>query len=314
MAQPVGVVCELMASRGGQMGRSPGEQRIYRMFYTDDESAIRDAIWIWTPTIIGDDRHGYLGRKSAKYEPLGNGIWDVTVEYGLGDAVSSHNPSTEQPGGENDFTSPGDPVLPEIEIDAMGVQQHITQAMYPATASDKTAKRTGDTRTIPDRKGAIGLSKDGVEGCDIIVPNLTWSETWTFWGSYYNWNYVKRVDALIGRVNNATFRTFPAGEVMFLGHTSTAANIAGPGFPARKVVFHFARKARRVDFKISSDFGAVTKEGHEYLCVEYEDYDNGAGLMYKRPAFVFVYEVGPDDETSPVATNQRNFLNLGIGR
>ena len=61
------------------------------------------------------------------------------------------------------------------------------------------------------------MTDHGVEGCEIVVPKFSWSETWQLPIAMYNWAYSQTLKAITGKVNAAAFRGFPAGQVLFRG-------------------------------------------------------------------------------------------------
>ena len=84
---------------------------------------------------------------------------------------------------------------------------------YAEQADDCQLRCAGkDGRQSPRR---IGVTDHGVEGCEIVVPSFSWSETWQLPLATYNWAYSQVLKAVTGRVNSASFRGFPAGQVAF---------------------------------------------------------------------------------------------------
>ncbi len=77
-------------------------------------------------------------------ENAGDGLWDVTVRY---------SPVELRDTGASQFS-----------FDTTGGTQHITQGL----AAGSTYVPAG--QTAPDFRGAIGVTSDSVEGCDIAVP------------------------------------------------------------------------------------------------------------------------------------------------
>ena len=69
----------------------------------------------------------------------------------------------------------------------------------------------------PNHKGAIGVTKDKVEGCDVPTGTMDIQVTRTL--AYLTLDYIRALKALIGCTNNAPFWGFPAGAVRFKGAT-----------------------------------------------------------------------------------------------
>ena len=76
--------------------------------------------------------------------------------------------------------------------------------------------------TAPDFGGAIGVDNDGnVNGVDITMPVMHFSETHFFKASCVTTTFKKRLAGLTGTINKSAFRGFQAGEVLFLGAAGT---------------------------------------------------------------------------------------------
>ncbi len=79
--------------------------------------------------------------------------------------------------------------------------------------------------------GAIGVSKDAVDGVEIVVPKLTLTAKRKYANSSLPFTYVQNLYQLTGKVNQAIFSinwqgqtlTFQIGELLFLGGVITEA-------------------------------------------------------------------------------------------
>ena len=70
----------------------------------------------------------------------------------------------------------------------------------------------------PNHYGTIGVDEDGnVEGCEVVIPNFKWTETWQLPGAMVPFGYTQTCEQLTGSVNQATFRNRNAGCVRFDG-------------------------------------------------------------------------------------------------
>ncbi|MEG7700672.1 hypothetical protein U2075_14815, partial [Listeria monocytogenes] len=77
--------------------------------------------------------------------------------------------------------------------------------------------------TAPDFLGGINVSKTGVEGVDIVVPEFKFSVTKTFSPAQMTGAYVQTVYLMTGRMNHANYvvkingtdLTFERGELRF---------------------------------------------------------------------------------------------------
>tara|TARA_B100000809_G_scaffold43546_1_gene37773 strand:- start:2065 stop:2886 length:822 start_codon:yes stop_codon:yes gene_type:complete len=102
---------------------------------------------------------------------------------------------------------------------------------------------TADDRTPTDYGGAINIKNDGeqlsVDGIDILLPTLKFSETWNFPASRVSANWVKGVSSVTGTVNAGGFRSFQRGEVLFQGVTGSYSKPAEGEEPVATMTFNF---------------------------------------------------------------------------
>lgn len=172
---------------------------------------------------------------------------------------------------------------PEFSFDTTGATKRIfraikTWARYP----DGTQTGTADDILLPhapDMRGFIGVTKNGVEGIDVVVPSHVWEETHYLPASVVTSAYQKLCADLTGRVHAnefndqgvpitdyPDFRGYAPGEVMLLGVTG-----AKRGAGDWELHFRFARIANDdAPFIVGDDGegGGITvtaKEGWEYL-------------------------------------------------
>src|SRR5262249_1179753 len=103
--------------------------------------------------------------------------------------------------------------LPSYTFDTTGGQRHITQS-----------KETVNAFTVPDAPGpppdfggAIGVTEQAVEGCDITIPVYKFTETHRFKLWEVTPDYLRTLFTSTGKTNDDDFRWFAGGEVLFLG-------------------------------------------------------------------------------------------------
>jgi hypothetical protein len=239
-----------------------------------------------------------LAAESYSISYLGDDAWQVTINY-------------EKEGADD--SNQTDPLSRTRSFDTSGGTQHITQAQ-PAQVNDRGVvdptgiaeyryPATGPTGTAiaPDLRGAIGVDGDSVAGVDIVVPSLSWTETYDVPSSYVTNTYIKTVAALTGTVNQDSFRTFEPGEVLFVGCSGSQEADAQKGYGPWSLSFKFIANRNAENLSVGSITG-IQKKGHEYLWIRYED-DVLDSTSFKRPKFVYVnpvYKIG-------------DFKGLGIG-
>ncbi len=319
---------EQYASRQGTDGRSPGQRRMYLIAGVMDEADVyatlsngafvmEDGVLTFeegAPFTIKDPAAllenggagGSLYAVAVSINPVGGGVWTCSVDYGLTPRITKVNPGDTTTNIET--TAAGDVVPAYARFRCTGVNQHITQALYTSAQAIRTAD-SGAGKPVPDFKGAIGVSKTGVQGCDVPVPQSTWQENWNFLAKYCTWAQMKIWDDMVGRCNKQTFRSRPAGSVRLEDYESDPF-----GNNQQNVVFSFKYEPNITAFRLTPDFDPVDKEGFEYLWVSYAQ-STDANNIFMVPVCVTVNRVGrpglTDDAGKP--TNKDDFLKLGIG-
>jgi len=167
----------------------------------------------------------------------------------------------------------------QFSFDTTGGTQHITHSL-------QTVHNYAASGTAPNFQGAIGVTKDSVDGCDITVPVYKFTETHRIATAFITGAYKATVFRLSGAVNSDAFRGFSAGEVLFLGATG------GPQTQNFwEITYHFAASPNVSGLKIGAITG-IEKRGWDYLWVRYEDaVDDDAKILIKKPLSVHVERV-----------------------
>lgn len=211
-------------------------------------------------------------RQKLAVQPDDGGIYHVTASYGLR--------KPREP-GEFDFT-------------------------FSTTGG--TAKRTQSFRTVnkyaapgqtaPDFKGAIGVTSDGVEGCELQIGKLTWTETHDLPLAQCTFAYALTLKALTGKRNYQDFRGLPADSVIFRG-----ADGGKQSEDTARLQFTFETDEHVTNLTLGPITG-IAKKAWDYLWVRYMDeIDTTAKATTKRPLAAYVEEV----------TEAADFSLLGIG-
>jgi len=228
---------------------------------TDDDATANTALLDASPVLYGG-----LTRQSAHTERIAEDVWEGSVRYGL----------LEPPEvGSSSFS-----------FDTGGGTQHITQSLATVGAWSAAG-------TPPNFGGAIGATRDSVEGVDITVPVYNFSDTTLVTSAYK-----ATLFSLTGTVNNGLFRGFAAGEVLFLG-----ASGAQRGQDGWEITYRFAASPNVTGLVVGSITG-IDKGGWDYLWVRYHDVeDTSAKALVKQPQAAYVEQVYPFG----------NFIGLGIG-
>lgn len=222
---------------------------------------------------------------------LGDDAWQVQINYA-------------KDGADDDEQQ--DPLKRSRSFDTSGGTQHITQAKGGTVTTTGSTTTTTSTETkfppsAPSMDSAIGVDGDSVAGVDIVVPQLTWTETYDVPSPYVTNDYIKTVAALTGTVNKEAFRSFAAGEVLFLGASGSHEWDEEKGDGPWSLSYKFVASPNVTNETIGPVTG-ITKRGHDYLWIRYEDSVTDSTLL-KKPKFVYVNKVYRDG----------SFSGLGIG-
>jgi len=240
-----------------------GRELIYDIQGTEDETAVQTLLLSTAPS-------SYLGLllDSIEAEPIGGGIWKGHAKY-----VRLEN--------DNEYT-----------FDTGGGTQHLTQSY--ATM----AVYAPPGMTAPDFQGAIGVSDDRVEGVDVVAPKFDFTETHLFADAFVDGSYKHTLFTMTGKVNDASFKGFAAGECLFLG-----ASGSKKGIEQWSITFRFSGSPNVTGLTIG-DITDVDKLGWDYLWIRYGGYeDSSAHALVQRPVACYVERV----------LGFGDFSTLGIG-
>jgi hypothetical protein len=272
-------------------------RKSWKIFGTNDDVAVHDDVnaTLWQSYMFWQypgQPQNRLQAESYTLEYLGDKAWQLEVAY-------------SKEGAEDDEQR--EPLKRSRSFDTGGATQHITQGV-PDPIFPVGEHRFGTTAlAAPNMFGAIGVDGDSVQGVDIIVPQLTWTESYDVPAIYVTTAYIKSLSSLTGTVNNAAFRGFQAGEVLFTGASGSQQWDEDKGDGPWSLSYKFVASANQGEGKTLpaitiGDIEGIEKDGHDYLWVRYEDAVS-SNVLLKRPKFVYVNKV----------YRRANFQALGIG-
>ena len=248
----------------------------YLVFNVADESAALAAARPRVKSVAG------MSLESIEVvERINATTWKVKAVYEVDD------------GGEQPDDDGGDEDTTVFAFDTGGGTKHLNQSL-------KTDGRYPNN--APDFAGAIEVDNEGnVNGVDVTMPVLNFTETHTMSGSRVSTAYKKNVAALTGTVNRSSFRGFAAGEVLFLGASGTkrSKKASAPW----EITFRFAVSPNQSGLSVGK-LTVPNKRGWDYLWVRYADKvsDNRKNVV-KEPVAAYVEQVYPEGD----------FGNLGLG-
>jgi predicted RNA-binding protein with PUA-like domain len=164
----------------------------------------------------------------------------------------------------------------------IGIEQvTITQAL------ENVGNYAASGNVAPNFRGAIGVTRDSIEGVSIPIPTKTWSETHYFDPKLIDESYEDAAELLTGKTNDRPWRRHAAGEVMFEGVTGGISR----GKTRMALTFKFRKSRNRGAFNIGN-IPVPSKAGFDYLWVNYVEYPDPTSFrMVKTPYSVHVDRV-----------------------
>jgi len=224
---------------------------------------VKDAIANYLPR-YWQSPVGYWRRKGISIKGIGKQCFECTGEY------TTLVPATSgSDGGGGDSSDSNFQFVPgSIAWDTTGSTEHITSAI------DQRVQGSSDYF-----EGAINVQGTSVQGMDITVPSMKYSETWIMPAQIgMSVDFVKSVYTLTGTVNASQFRAFSPGEALFLG---ARAQWSGDQ-PYTTVTFDFHARANNPDFTVVG-LSSFLKEGWEYPNVIYDSVTSNTQMLVQRP-------------------------------
>jgi hypothetical protein len=221
----------------------------------------------------------YFFLEAMSATALGPDTWEVTLTYGKEGAPEDKSQNSDNP---NDGTW-------KLSWDMTGGTAHVTQSQQQMGSGGDRAFWGADSH--PNFQGAIGVSEQGVAGCDIHDPEFQWHETRQIPRAIAcSFGYIRTLRSLAkpAHTNAAPFRGCAAGEVLFLGAKGDISS-KDPRF--MEVTFNFAASENKAGIVIGN-CDPVDKGGWEYLWVLYhETQDTAAKYKIRKPVAVYVERV-----------------------
>ena len=164
-----------------------------------------------------------------------------------------------------------------ISSTTANIKQSIeTVGKYPA----------GTGGVAPNYLGAIGVSKDGIAGVDIVIPIFNFSETVERSTTYVDTARLREWARLTGKINANPFKGHERGEVLFMG--CSGSRRAGEYY---KIMFHFAVQENARNITVG-EINIPEKLGWDYLWILYRDtVDEIQEFVIKEPQAAYVEKV-----------------------
>lgn len=271
-------------------GRSPSGEIGYVVFEAADELAVEYAVLLESPATAFNG----LTRRRVSAELVGGVLWHATAEYSLVEREEGQDGGGEQNGDSPPAETPAppedaEPLGAEWSWSTTGGSVHITQSKE--TRSSVSSQGGGP----PDYNRAIGVSKDGVEGCDVFVPKFEWTLTREF--DFVTRKYLRVLAELTGTVNQYPFMGWQAQEVLFLG-----ADGGGGNKKRASIAYKFSAQKTQQPVDVGGGLAIPLKRGWDYIWVAYGP-TTDANFLIQRPIHAYCERV----------YDTADFSKLGLG-
>lgn len=245
----------------------------YRILGTDDEAAVLALLAATAPA--GATVDGWLLTKvDLDIDQIDVKVWRGTASYS-----KRSRSKDELQEGESSFS-----------FETGGGSLHITHA--------KATSKYPNTSATPDVNNAIGWDGEQVNGIDIQAPVYNFTETHIIAAATVDSAYKAALFAATGKTNNATFRGFAAGEVLFLGASGSAR-----GDGDWEITYRFSASENKTGLTVAGISG-IAKKGWEYLWVSWDNEVDSTNLRTKPKALGVYVQIVYDEA---------DFNTLGIG-
>ena len=218
------------------------QTREYTCSGTIDASQVMSIAYSGTPAILADTFGPPLFRQDIAVSCVNFDVWNVTVPYGPAPIIGQFR----------------------LNFDTTGGTLHVTSSRQTIAAYGK--RLNGNNATVNDHKGMIGVTTDGVEGVDIVIPSLKLTVEFQHDIGVIGLARIKQLARNVGKMNSDVFLTFAPGEVLFLGMTGTE----GTNTPT-SVSYQFACSENATGLTIGSAISDIEKRGHDYIWIQYQD-------------------------------------------
>jgi len=247
----------------------------YFVFEVEDEDAAIEFAKANVPLMFND-----VPLESIEIdERLSKNVFKINAQYKKSSSAALSSIDNDEP----------DPLY---SFDTGGGTQHLTQSLKTV------AKYPSDA---PDYNGAIGYDGENVNGIDVTMAVMNFSETHYVKPSRVTTKYKRNISDLTGSVNSGQFKGYPEGEVLFLGASGSRRGDDRDNF--WEILFKFAVSANRQNLKVGS-LTVSEKKGWDYLWVRYADDLEDGETLVKKPIAAYVEKV----------YERKDFGLLGIGR
>lgn len=259
---PNGITIRELSGRSG-MDSSDNNTAMRRWLVRGDSDPITCRVtFLSYAGVIGLYSYDGLGLKDmdwALYPDGGPEAWEFTANYDYTPEVGNCT----------------------ISLDTTGATVN-TQSAFSQT------KFAASGETAPDYGDSINVDADGnPQGVSKIIPSMKITVKAKIAGVYINspCQYARVLYECTGKVNDAAFLCFAAGEVLFLGATGDLVS------EDPVLNFAFEVSPNVTGYSIGGITG-INKKGHDYIWFNFkQEQDASTGLKVATPRAAYVAEV-----------------------
>lgn len=169
------------------------------------------------------------------------------------------------------------------------------------TANMKQALNTRDSFSIldppPNMNNGINWDGEQFNGVDVVAANIIEGQSLTVAEGKFTTDYKRKLAELTGTVNDADFKGWKKGEVLFLG---ASASDASDGYVDINFKFAISPNETNISF---AGFGIAEKRGWEYAWALYEEKNEENKPILPLAIAVYVNQV----------YKEMDFKDLGLG-
>lgn len=254
-------------------GTDDTQEVIYRI--QSDESDVEEQVVDVVAWINGSMPQELLGEdiSSVNYKEVGSGWWDITASYSSARQEQQDKESEPEIDEDPDWRF-------SIATESRNIK--LSRSLVSATPS------TGFTNYL-SKPYPINYDGQEVQGIDIAIPVASWDETYYFNPTVITPTYKMNCLKLVGSVNDATFRTCAARQVL-LQSVEGNKKAADPWI----VTFSFLFKDNvTATYRMSDGQDRqVTTIGHQLIDVRYGKGKIG-NVTCGIPKVILVHDVYP---------------------
>lgn len=239
---------ELIESRRVTYGEGGRCEQLWQVIDAEDEleayAALIAAIAA-TYDVYGDASTIWY-RQSTTVETSDSNLWNYRVVYGVVRGAGSNQA--------------------DYEFDTSAATQHINFGRKNVGMG--VALGTG---AVTDYKLGINVTPDGPQGTDILWPTYSFNETHVFAAADVDNAFKGTIFSLTACVNNAPFKGFAAGEVLFIGAQAKKNTDAG----IWTINYKFLASPNRTDVPFNGVDTIPAVKGWDYVWITMEPIKSG---------------------------------------